>query len=292
MQAKAHRTSGAGRAHLLPCILGAALSLGAPSVASTQSLEDARQGSAHDLLERALENLQSISIAARVNARSRAEDDALEERSFLVLRYRGGDSLHTLLGGFGSGSKLLGVRILQIDGPDPGNSRAYIHSPEIGIIPQPTPYRLVDPFLGRAILQGNSLASPAVRGLDFEIIGRTPAVIAGEPVERIRARPFRSADYDTAEFFVAPSDAAILESRYYRSGELEPSRTVETPRARMRLLSNHLLPEMMIYTEDGKKTSLELRYVELSTPPPGLFEPTRFHLQAIEDIVPAESEGP
>jgi len=272
-------------------MLALALVFGAAAPAHAQELRAPGPGSAQQLLRRALANLEQVSVAARVVARAEEPDGQIETRSFIVLRHSDEQGVHTLLGGFPPGSKLFGVRILQVDTPDPSETRAYIHSPEIGIIPQPTPYRLVDPFLGRAVVQGNSLATSGVRGINFEILSRTPAIVRSEPVERLRVRPFRPSDYDVAELLISPADAVILESRYYVAGEANPIRVVETPRESMERIGDRLLPEMMIYTENGKKTSLQLAYLPLEAMPAGLFEPTRFHLQALENFVPAEGEG-
>jgi len=275
--------------------LACAWTLAFPVQAQTQTRSDTREPpafSADALVRRAFENLESVGISARIDARITAPDGSESQRRFQVLRQRTPEGLRTLVAGFEQGSNLEGVRLLQIDAADPRETRAFIYSSDIGPRPRPTPYRLVEAFLGRAMLEEKSLASLPVRGVDFEILGRTPATVQGEDVERIRVRPLRPADHDGAELFIAPADAVILESRYYVNGEADPFRVLQTPRPDMQRVGTYLLPEKMIYTERGTKTVLDLSYVVLTDASAPLFDPSRFHLPSLESVEPTQLQVP
>jgi hypothetical protein len=93
-----------------------------------------------------------------------------------------------------------------------------------------------------------------------EIVGRATTLVEGEPVDLITTHPLYDSGYDRADFFIAQSDYAILEIRFYRVGALEAYKIAHFPRADTESQNGHHLPRRMIFQDLETGTQTEIYY--------------------------------
>jgi hypothetical protein len=110
-----------------------------------------------------------------------------------------------------------------------------------------------------------------------ELVGRAAALVEGEPAHIVTTHPLYDSGYDRADFFIAQSDYAILEIRFYHVGDLEAFKVAHMPRAHTESQNGHSLPRRMIFQdlETGTRTEIHFRS-RLVNPPidEGLFTKT------------------
>ena len=91
--------------------------------------------------------------------------------------------------------------------------------------------------------------------------------VDGEDCHVIRGRPLRRFNYEHVDFFVARSDSAILESRYYKRGGESPYRVMVSPRAMMTNGGGHVLPRRIEVRNLVRGTTTEVVINEIAINP-------------------------
>jgi hypothetical protein len=98
-----------------------------------------------------------------------------------------------------------------------------------------------------------------VQRLDkFEIVGRAFAAVDGESAHLVTLKRLLESAYDRVDFFVAASDYAMLEVRYYREGELEPYKVTRMDREWMERYQDHVLPKRIDFEDLNARTETTL----------------------------------
>jgi hypothetical protein len=101
-----------------------------------------------------------------------------------------------------------------------------------------------------------------------EIVGRATTLVEGELAHIITTHPLYDSGYDRADFFIAASDDAILEIRFYHVGALEAYKVAYMPRAHTERQDGHVLPRRIIFQDLGSGTKTELHFrTRLVNPP-------------------------
>ena len=113
--------------------------------------------------------------------------------------------------------------------------------------------------------------------------GHTPehlsylALVEGEPAHIVTTQPLYDSGYDRADFFIAQSDYALLEVRFYHVGALEAYKIAHMPRTHMEDQNGHRLPRLIVFRDldSGTRTEIHARS-RLVNPPldDGLFTKT------------------
>ncbi len=98
---------------------------------------------------------------------------------------------------------------------------------------------------------------------EFELGELVVAEHEGEAIYRIGGALVRKGIYSRVEFDVAQSDHAILATRYYKRGESEPYRVLETPRSGMVERGGHILPTRLLVSNARSETSTEVLIADL-----------------------------
>ena len=142
---------------------------------------------------------------------------------------------------------------------------AFVYLPEFG---RPRRYPMSqkgDKFLG---LELNLEDLEIQRAETYEVVGRSFTSIEGEPSYVVALQPLYDASgYDRVDFFVARSDYAILQIRYYRRGALEPYKFAHAKREWMERYGSHVLPRRMDFIDRDLGTQTTVRFLDRSIDP-------------------------
>jgi hypothetical protein len=126
-----------------------------------------------------------------------------------------------------------------------------------------------------------------------EIVGRATTLVEGEPAHIVTTHPLYDSGYDRADFFVAQSDYAMLEIRFYHVGALEAYKVLYMPRADTESQNGHHLPRRMIFQDLKSGTRTEIYYRSRLVNPPideGLF--TKTTLESRRRLLRSEPAAP
>lgn len=88
-----------------------------------------------------------------------------------------------------------------------------------------------------------------------------------ESVAVVSARPRRSGAYDRAEFVIALSDAALLETRYFSGSSEEPFKIVRFPRGALHEEAGASIPTSILVENFRKHTETEVSVEDLEINP-------------------------
>ena len=126
---------------------------------------------------------------------------------------------------------------------------------------------------------------------DYSVAQRGRAAIDGETVLQIAAEPRYDSAYRLTEFFVAPSDFAIVEVRYYQGPGEDPAKILRAPRSEMRSFAGHVLPTVMEMENCRRRTVSEARFESITVN--ATLEDALFSISALEvgRTIPIESPG-
>ena len=83
----------------------------------------------------------------------------------------------------------------------------------------------------------------------------------------MEGRPPFDSVYERVMFFVAESDSAILETRYYKRGADRPFKVLRAPRANTRRFGAHVLPTYLVVENLARGTWTEVWIHELDVNP-------------------------
>jgi len=170
--------------------------------------------------------------------------------------------LHSL-GRFVEPPTLRGTTVLTIENDDRSDDH-FIFLPALQRIRRVTSAQRADAFMGTDLSYEDFERRWAE---DYAAEMGPAAVVEGAPVFTIRARPRFDSGYARVDFFVARSDFAILEIRYYKRGSPEPFKVLTAPRAHTEQVDGHVLPTRMVVRNHARSTETEVRIEQLAVNP-------------------------
>jgi len=246
-----------------PCLALALLLSPCVSDAETQGVEeDAVPASARRVLAVAFDNLYEVNTISRLDLVIRDRSGQERRRTFHTVNKIIDDRLHSI-GRLIAPEYLRGMTVMVIEA---GGQRhdAFVYLPSLGRVRRVTTAQRGDAFLG-SDLTYEDFERQYVD--DYELGFVAPQSISGEPCHVVRGHPRRRFSYEHVDFFVATSDAAILESRYYKRGADAPYRVIVSPRAFMTNGGGHVLPKRILVRNLLRNTTTEVLIHEIAINP-------------------------
>jgi hypothetical protein len=101
-----------------------------------------------------------------------------------------------------------------------------------------------------------------------ELVGRATTLVEGEPAHIVTISPLYDSGYDRADFFVAQSDYALLEIRFYHKGARQAYKVAYMPREHTERQNGHVLPRRMIFRDVESETETEIHFRSRRVNPP------------------------
>jgi hypothetical protein len=224
--------------------------------------EDAAPASARSVLSAAFDNLYEVNTISRLDLVIRDRSGQERRRTFHTVNKIIDGRLHSI-GRLIAPEYLRGMTVMVIEA---GGQRhdAFVYLPSLGRVRRVTTAQRGDAFLGSDLTYEDFERQHVD---DFELTFAEPQPIGGEPCHVVRGRPRRRFTYEYADFFVARSDDAILESRYYKRGAETPYRVILSPRAFMTNGDDHVLPKRILVRNLVRNTSTEVTVHEIAINP-------------------------
>jgi hypothetical protein len=217
--------------------------------------------SARQVIERAFENFYYFDQHADLDfVVRRAGQVVLQYRTELLRKFIDGRA-HDLFYFQGDGD-MRGRRILRIERHDRSDD-AFVYLPQLRRIRRAVTAQRADKFTGMDV----TLEDLEVQRVDkFEVLGRSFAAVSGEPVHLVTLKRLIGTTYDRVDFFVAASDYAMLEVRYYRIGALDPYKVTRMDRAQMEHYEDRVLPKRIDFEDmdAGTETTIVFRRREVN----------------------------
>lgn len=218
-------------------------------------------GGARALLERAFANRYELDFMADIDLVMHGAQGRTRVRSFRALS-KVIDGLTHSVGRLTTPHYLRGMTILTIEAEARGHD-SFVFLPALDKIRRVSTAQRTDAFLGSDITYEDLERR---RASEYEITSHRIADLHGERVREIGAAPRQPGAWDRIEFVIAQSDAAILETRHYRGGEL-PRRIVSTSRADMLTQAGHVLPLRIFVVNASRASRTEVVFRNLVVNP-------------------------
>jgi len=230
-------------------------------IATFSSQAESTAPSASEILQKAFDTRFNFDIVQVVELYAWCEMGELHR----VLQYatkRIDGSLHGL-GYFTAPAELRGTRMLMIEQFD-RNDDFFLYTPSQGKIRRVSSAQRADAFMGTD-LSYEDFERRYVEDFEISIIGE--ATIQGEVGYAIRCEPKYESRHTHAIYYVAKSDHAILEVRYFRQGRDEPIKVQRIPRDKMVSMGNHIVPTQMWVENRLRNTETEVRFTQIKIDP-------------------------
>jgi outer membrane lipoprotein-sorting protein len=258
---------------------------GVGRAATPETPTDATPAAEH--LRRAFANRYDLSATQRVRLIIRNGAGAERRRVVEIATKTIGGRLHSL-GRFTEPDYLRGTAILIIENRD-RNDDHFVYLPSQHRVRRVSSAQRADTFMGTDFIY-EDFERRYVE--DYSVVQRGTATIDGETVRLIAAKPRYDSAYRLAEFFIAESDFAILEVRYYQGPKEEPVKILRAPRSEMRIFEGHVLPTVMEMENRLRGTVSEARFDQITVNP--TLEDTLFSISALgtERAIPIASPDP
>ena len=236
------------------------LSLSAMS--ATGEAEGERSPAADRVLERAFRNRYEIDTREFIEVVVRNTESELSRRRLAVATKRIDGRLHSL-GRFTAPEYLRGMTILSIENAR-GSGDHFVYLREVAKLRRISIGHRADSFMGTD-LTFEDFERRRVDHYRAEL--RPPSALGGEPVDVVSAMPRYPSGYARVEFWIAQSDAAILETRYFKQAAGSPYKRIHAPRADTKQLGGHALPTRILVENLARGTQTEVWIQQLSIDP-------------------------
>ena len=254
-------------------LLGALFAL-AP-VSSADAGVDLAPASARAILSTAFANRYEVDTISTIELVMRSRSGHAQNRRFHVVSKMIDDRLHGL-GRLVEPPYLRGMTILVVE-RESGGHDSFVYLPSSRRVRRISTAQRGDAFLG-SDLTYEDLERQHVDDYDLEL--RPPQHLGVEEVNVVRGYPRHRISYRYVDFLIARTDAAILETRYFKGGAEEPYRTVVAPRAGMVERSGHVLPTHLTVENRQRGTLTDVYFRDLVVNPP--IESTLFTVKTLE----------
>jgi hypothetical protein len=215
---------------------------------------------AGELLARAIAIRYECDARALIDLRMRDGRGGERHRRIRTVAKHIGGRMHSI-GRLVAPQHLRGLTVLSIEARDRSDD-VFVYLPSLGRVRRVSMSRRTDSFLGSDLTYEDF---DRQRAEDYWIESLVSAVVGGEPVHVITARPKDRETYQRLAFVAAVSDLAILELRYYKAGEAQAFRVVRFPRASIRRLGGNLIPTRIHVANAirGSETDVEISELEV-----------------------------
>ncbi|MED5263271.1 MAG: outer membrane lipoprotein-sorting protein [Myxococcota bacterium] len=155
------------------------------------------------------------------------------------------------------------MAILQIEGVDRSHD-AFVYLPSLGKSRRVSTHQRGDALFGTDVTY-EDLERRYLE--DYRIIAFGTGEWLGESVYRIGARPVRATSYAEIVFFIAKSDASILQADYYKRRAETPYRTLRVDRSSMVRLDGHTLATRLTIENRTRGTRTQVTFEDLRVNP-------------------------
>ena len=248
----------------------------APSGPRAEDLElGSDPGQAVETLRRAFENRYALDVTERVQLVIRNQAGAKRRRVAEIAMKVIAGRLHSL-GRFTEPEYLRGLSLLVIENRDRSNDH-FVYLPSQQRVRRVSSAQRADAFMGTDFTY-EDFERRYVE--DYAVVRHGTAAIDGENVLLIAAEPHYDSAYRLTEFFVATSDFAILEVRYFRGPREEPAKILRAPRSETQIFEGHVLPTVMEMEDCVRHTVSEARFDKITVNP--TLEDSLFSVSALE----------
>jgi len=255
-------------------VLASALALLSPAPA-TGDAEDGRAPAAEQLLEQAFRNRYEVDTREFIRFVVRSPRSEPTQRRLAVATKRIAGRLHSL-GRFTEPEYLRGMTILSIEN-ERGSGDHFVYLREIAKLRRISSAQRADAFMGTDLSFEDFERR---RVADYRLELRPPSQVRGEPVHVVAGAPRYVSGYARVEFWIAQSDAAILETRYFKRDAESAFKVIHASRADTRRLGGHSLPTHILVENHARGTQTEV-WIEQLTIDPGL-DDALFSAAAVE----------
>jgi hypothetical protein len=177
---------------------------------------------------------------------------------------------------FTSPAELRDTRLLMIENID-RNADFFVFVPTFGKVRRISSAQRADVFMGTDLTY-EDFERRYVEDYNISLIG--PTIIQGEDVHTIRCEPRYESGHEYAIYYVAKSDQAILEVRYFRGEQKEAIKVQRVPRNKMVTLLDHIVPTQMWVKDMRRNTETEIRFSQIQINP--VLENSLFSKSALE----------
>jgi len=257
---------GCGLARILAPALLLALTLPTPAIGQEDAFPPGPEvfaTSAREVLARAFDNFYGCDLEEQLDFQVTTESGQVMRNVAERIRKRIRGRTYDLFSIRG-GTDRRDYRSLRIQGRG-GSDDLFVWVPDLRRVRRLTSAQRGDQFFGSNL----SLEDLEVQFVErSELVGRATTLVEGEPADIVTTHPLYDSGYDRADFFIAQSDFAMLEVRFYRVGALEAYKILHMPRADMESQNGHLLPRRMIFQDLEAGTQTEIYYrTRLVNPP-------------------------
>ena len=261
----------------LPALLMISIAVtAAPRVqpARADSIEAAPED-ARSVLARAFANRYDVDTREIVDIVVRNAHGEERRRRLEVATKRIRGRFHSI-GRFTEPEYLRGTAILNIENTDRSDDH-FLYLRTLQRVRRLSVHQRADAFMGTDLTYEDFERR---RVDDYEVRFLAPGTVAEEAVQVLEGRPWFDSAYARVEFFVAISDGAILETRYYKRGAERPFKLLHAPRAETRRLAGHSLPTHLLVENLVRRTVTEVWIEQLAVNPD--LEDSLFTASAIE----------
>ena len=211
--------------------------------------------SARETIERAFQNFYYCDMRANLNFEVRSRDHEVLHYETEFLRKFIDGRAHDLFYFQGEGD-MRGRRVLRIENLDRADD-AFVWLPELNRVRRTVMAQRADKMLGMEV----TLEDLEVQRLQkLEIVGSSFSRVDGEPVRIVTMKRLQGGSYDRVDFFVATTDYAILEVRFYRHDAVDPYKVTRMPRESMQQYPGHVLPSRIEFHDRVLDTETTLVY--------------------------------
>lgn len=213
-------------------------------------------------LERAFDNRYGVDLTQRVHLTVRNSVGAERRRVVEMATKRIDGRLHSL-GRFTYPEHLRGTTLLVIENRH-RNDDHFVYLPSHQRIRRITSSQRADSFMGTDLTY-EDFERRYVE--DYTIERQKTGVLGGEPVFVIAVRPRFDSAFDVTEFYIAKSDFAILEIRYYKGDFERLAKILHTPRSGTRMIGGHVLATVMRMENLFRRTETAVRFEQITVDP-------------------------
>ncbi|MEE8163941.1 MAG: outer membrane lipoprotein-sorting protein [Myxococcota bacterium] len=243
-------------------VLAAACFLAPVREASPAEFEDAVVPDAKSILAAAFANRYEVDLTSRIELIIR-NGHGEERRRVFQAAYKVIDGRVHSLGRLIWPHHLRGMAILTIEAANRSHD-AFVFLPSLDRVRRISTAQRGDSFFGSDVTY-EDLERRRVD--EYEIDGMEASRWQGEAVFLVSARSLKDFSHARVVFVVARSDAAILETRYYKRGQDEAYRLISSPRGQMVAQEGHVLPTRLTVYNRIRGTSTEVIFENLRVNP-------------------------
>jgi len=211
------------------------------------------------VLDRAFRNRYDVDTREFIEVVVRNPERELSRRRLVVATKRIGGKLHSL-GRFVAPEYLRGMTILSIENAR-GSGDHFVYLREVAKLRRISIGHRADSFMGTD-LTFEDFERRRIEHYRSELLPASS--LGGEPVDVVSAIPRYASGYAHVEFWIARSDAAILETRYFKQEASTPYKVIRAPRADTLQLGGHALPTRILVENHARGTQTEVWIEQLS----------------------------